>query len=161
MQRKIYCFLDVDDTWMKKNSRCKLKKYLKIHLLNFYTQIIMFFLMIQKKFKKFSKKLSSGFIAQELLNSYDIGILTVLVNREIFKNRKFNNSYNVIGDFDYFINLSLSHKIKALQQPLAVYRLHGDNFSSKKTDVYISELSSWLQINKKKKKNLNLSLSNQ
>ena len=62
----------------------------------------------KKKFFEIFKKMNSGFITQKLLNSYDIGILTTMIDKNLFKDKEFNNSYNVIGDFDYFINSSLS-----------------------------------------------------
>ena len=104
--------------------------------------------------------MNSGFITQKLLNSYDVAILTTMIDRNLFKDREFNGSYNVIGDFDYFINSSLKYRIKAIQKPLAIYRIHNDNFSSKKADIYINELSNWLKINQKKK-NLEFLLLNQ
>ena len=39
---------------------------------------------------------------QELLNNYKIGILTVMIKKDLLK-RKFNNKFKIIGDFDYFI----------------------------------------------------------
>ena len=52
-------------------------------------------------------KYLTGKITQFLLNNYIIGILTVMASKDIFKKKKFNKNYNIIGDFDFFINLSL------------------------------------------------------
>ena len=82
-----------------------------------------------------------------------------MVDKKLFKERKFNGSYNVIGDFDYFLSSTLKYKTKALQEPLAIYRIHDENFSSKKTDIYIDELSNWLKINNNKKKFKSFSFS--
>ena len=150
---KYICFLDVDDMWLKKKLELQVKEMSKDSTVNFlYTNYYIFLNYKKKKYLKFSKKLNSGLITQKLLNSYDIGILTIMVKRDIIKGLKFNNSYNVIGDFDCFINLSLNIKVKAIQEPLAIYRLHSDNFSSKKIDIHISELSNWIKKNNKKKK---------
>ena len=148
-------FLDTDDKWIKD----KLSKQVKTIKKDNKIKIVYsnyFFLFNKKnqknkKLKRYFKKLPSGFITQELLNSYDIGILTTLIDRKLFSEYQFNASYNVIGDFDYFINSSLKYKIKAIQKPLAIYRVHDDNFSSKKIDVYIIELANWLKDNSKKK----------
>ena len=54
----------------------------------------------------------------------------MLIEKKFFKLSKFKGHYNIIGDFDYFIQLSLKNKIKAIQKPLAIHRIHEKNFSS-------------------------------
>ena len=66
--------------------------------------------------------------------------------------------YNIIGDFDFFIKLSLKEKFYCLHKPLGVYRLHDTNFS-KNTDIYAKEMSIWLKENSYKFKKLNYSLN--
>ena len=57
----------------------------------------------KKQFKiKYSKKLPQGSITQDLLKSYDVGILSVLAKKKFLK--KFNINYDIIGDFDFFVN---------------------------------------------------------
>ena len=149
---KYVCFLDVDDIWLKKKLEIQIKEILKDNSFKIlYSNYFVYINQKRKKYLKFSKKLNSGLITQDLLNSYDIGILTVLIEKSFFKFIKFNGYYKIIGDFDYFINLSLKHKIKAIQKPLAIYRIHDNNFSSNKINIYIKELLNWLKINKKKK----------
>ncbi len=150
---KYICFLDVDDMWFKNKLELQVKEMRKDKFVKIvYTNYIVLLNEKKKKFVKFSKKLNSGFITQKLLNNYDIGILTVMIDSKLFRLKKFNSSYNVIGDFDYFIHSSFKYNIKAIQEPLAIYRIHSDNFSLKKIDIYINELSSWLRENKNKKK---------
>ena len=84
------------------------------------------------------------------MNYYSIGILTVLLERDIFKNNKFNDEYNIIGDFDFFIKLSQEFEIGSMQEPLAFYRQHENNFSSRKVDIYKDELDHWINLNEKK-----------
>ena len=43
--------------------------------------------------------------------------------------------YEIIGDYDFFLKLSLKEKFYSIQNPLATYRHHGKNFSLK-IDVY-------------------------
>ena len=84
-----------------------------------------------------------------------------LLEKSFFKLNSFNNNYNVIGDFDYFINLSQKFEIGCVQEPLAYYRIHGNNFSLKKIDVYINELSKWIIENESKLISNNLNLRKQ
>ena len=59
--------------------------------------------MKKNMFKIFYKDLlPEGNITQKLLNRYCIGVLTVMIKKEIFNNQMFNNNYNIIGDFDFF-----------------------------------------------------------
>ena len=67
---------------------------------------------------RFKNILPEGFILQNLLKEYTIGILTVCFRSEILKNYFFNKKYNIIGDFDLMIRVSKQHK------KLAVYKNH-------------------------------------
>ena len=63
-------------------------------------------------------------------------------------NLKFNDKYEIIGDFDLFLKVSEFYKFSCVQEPLALYRLHNENTSIKKFAVYIEELKNWLHENK-------------
>lgn len=148
-------FIDVDDIW-KKN---KLLEQVKELNKNFSYQIIYanFHILNNKKkryYLKSTKSLPSGFITQKLLNNYSVGILTLLIKREIFKKYKFNTKYNIIGDFDLVIRLSKKYFIKSVNKSLAIYRQHSNNYSSINLKIYIDELSYWLKKNKQIKYNL-------
>tara|TARA_B100001123_G_C15147619_1_gene962203 strand:- start:811 stop:1191 length:381 start_codon:yes stop_codon:yes gene_type:complete len=106
-------------------------------------------------------QLPSGKITKELLESYSLGIATVLLEKSIFKKFKFNDIYNIIGDFDFFIKLSQKFKIGSIQEPLAFYRLHENNFSVKRSNLYIEELEQWIISNKKRFLTYQFSLSKQ
>ena len=97
---------------------------------------------------RYKNKLPSGKITQNLLNHNSIGILTVMLKKEIFKNYKFNNRYNIIGDFDLFLKLSLKLKIDIIQEPLAYYRIHCNSLSNKRLKLHAIELKNWLKDNK-------------
>lgn len=151
-------FLDVDDIW-KKN---KLSEQVKILKKNKNIKIIYanYILNNEKKrikILKYKTRLPTGYITQNLLNDYKIGILTVLVKKDLFNNLRFNPSYNIIGDFDFFIRASIDNKILSIQKPLAMYRSHGNNISARKIDIYSDELKKWLNqaLKDKKLKNYN------
>ena len=141
-------FLDTDDLWTED----KIEKQINFLQKNKDFKIIYsnFFILDENKNKKYirhKKTLPSGSITQKLLDDYSLGILTVFLEKNFFQKFKFNNEYNVIGDFDLFINLSKQFKIASIQEPLAFYRIHGSNFSNKKIDIYIKELDSWIDSN--------------
>ena len=63
----------------------------------------------------------------------------------------FDKTYSIIGDFDLFLRLSLKEKIFSIQKPLAFYRIHDSNMTTKKINLNIKELENWLYKNCKKK----------
>ena len=84
---KYICFCDTDD-WWKTN---KIKKQLKIIENKNYNVIFSNLYIYNNKTKKknlyFKKSIPYGYITQHLLNDYKVGILTVMINRKIFKKK--------------------------------------------------------------------------
>ena len=146
---KYICFLDTDDLW--KNDKLeqqvefleKNKNFIMVYS-NFYT------LKNDKKFIQYKNKLPEGNITKYLLKKYTIGILTTCLKKEAFEDNVFDKNTNIIGDFDFFINLSNKFKIGCIQKPLAYYRDHDKNLSKKKLEIYIFELSKWINEHNKK-----------
>lgn len=143
-------FLDTDDLWTtdkleKQVDFLKRNKEAKI----IYTNYFVLQENTKRKYIQHKIDLPSGLITQKLIDYYSIGILTVFIDRSIFKNFKFKNDYNIIGDFDFFINLSQKIKIFCIQEPLAFYRIHNSNFSNKKNVDYVEELEKWINDNDK------------
>ena len=156
---KYLTFLDTDDIW----SKDKLQKQINAINQNKLIEIIYsnFNILKQKKgikYQGFNYELPSGKITRDLINTYTIGIATVLIKKKLFDKFKFNETYDIIGDFDLMIKLSLNNKIHVIQKPLATYRIHGSNLSIKNYDLYSSELKRWILINEKKFKKKGLSL---
>ena len=147
---KYICFLDVDDWWAKNKLSTQVNLIKEKKGTNFvYSNFYIYNQSNGRKKIRSKKKLPSGKITQFLLNDYKLGILTVMLKKNYFKNKKFNYRYNIIGDFDYFINLSLTENFYYIKKPLAYYRIHKDNYS-KNTSSYSRELNQWLLKNSKK-----------
>ena len=153
------CFLDTDDWWHKNKLKNQLSLFYKNKKLKFsYTNFFLFNERDKKIKICYKSKLPKGFITQSLLNNYCIGILTVMIKKELFRKYSFNQKYNIIGDFDLFLRLSKVYKIESIQKPLSYYRLHKNNLSQRKIDDYIEELNFWLKDFNKKNKKLKYSL---
>ena len=103
-----------------------------------------------KKTKIFSKKiLRSGYITKDLFKDYKVSIMTVLLRRVAYDSASgFNSKYNIIGDFDLIIRLSNNWKFVSIQEPLAYYRIHSDNFSLKNEIVELEEFESLVKDSK-------------
>ena len=150
------CFLDTDDIWAKDKLSQQInfikKKRIQILFSNYYILNT----LKKSKLLRSKNKLPSGKITQNLLNDYSIGILTTIMHKNIFKKMKFNNKFEIIGDFDFFLRSSLKYKIYSINKPLATYRFHSKNLSKIKLNTYISELEFWIKKNDKRLKNYNL-----
>ncbi len=144
---KYIAFIDTDDLWEKSKLTDQVnlikKKLYNIIYSNYYI------LNKKKKFINFPFDLPSGKITEKLVKKYFIGILTVLIEKKIFTKNRFNEKYNIIGDFDLFMKLSTKYKIGAIQKPLATYRNHDLNLSKRAIKTHISELENWIKLNSK------------
>ncbi len=144
---KYITFLDTDDLWVKE----KLSKQLEFIKKKKIFFVFSNFYILQNNKKKifFKKKFPNGKITQDLLKDYSIGILTVFMNKKLFLKNKFKKQYNIMGDFDFFVKLSKKVNMSAIQEPLAYYRDHSNNFSKLKLNMYYNELSHWIETNKR------------
>lgn len=145
-------FLDTDDYWLKD----KLEKQINFKKKNEKYKVIYsnYYILNEGNNRKRirSNFLPSGFITKNLLENYVLGILSILIEKEIFDNYSFNKELEIIGDFDFFINLSKKYEFGCVNEPLAVYRWHNENYSKKKIDKYAYEVSCWLKQNNDKLK---------
>jgi glycosyltransferase involved in cell wall biosynthesis len=156
---KYLSFLDVDDLWEQDKLKTQVDFLERNNNYKFsYSNYFVKQESDNRKFLRFKKNLKSGNITQDLLNNYSIGILTVLLEKEFFKEFLFEDRYNIIGDFDLFLKISRYHQIAYIDKPLATYRVHNNNYSSVNLEKYISEYNHWFESNENKYKNDNYSL---
>ena len=104
-------------------------------------------MILKKTYLNESDKIPSGMITINLLKSYFIGINAILLNKTIFEKFKFDPKYEIIGDFDFFLRLSLSKQFFPIQEALLTYRHHSKNFTNTNIDIYIKELKEWIREN--------------
>lgn len=160
-QGKYISFLDVDDWWHKEKLKLQIEQFSKNKGLKIsYTNFFVYYQKINKKRIFFKMRLPEGFITQKLLNNYCVGILTIMIKREVLLKNPFNKKFNIIGDFDLVIKLSKKYELKCIQKPLSFYRVHSENLSKKKVDLTLKEISSWIDEFEKKKQNLKYSIKN-
>ena len=160
---KILTFLDVDDLWMPN----KLLKQVNFFNKNKNAQILYSnYFNLRKYFGiyfkniQFKKKLPSGFITRELLNSYCVAWLTVAFKKNYIKKKSFNEKLDMVSDFDFVINASLNKKIFCIQEPLAISRKHSEQLQRKNFYLQAEHYLKWYNIAKfniklKKLRNLN------
>ncbi len=143
-------FLDVDDWWLPEKLEKQIEVFNKDRSLEIvYSKCYWYYQKLKKKKINSIIDLPSGLITQKLLNKYVMSILTVLIKRQLFKQYRFNKTFDIIGDYDFFLRVSTKKKIACVQEPLAYYRSHGSNLSKLKIGRFISELSNWINKNKR------------
>ena len=147
-------FLDTDDTWNEYFLEKNLREIKKNDCNLVYTK---YFIKNEKNNKIYvneKKDLPSGFLSKNLLKKNIVGINGVLIEKKVFDHQQFNPKYQIIGDYDFFVKISLQNKFHALQEPLITYRYHSENFTNKNMRLHVEEYKHWINENKNKFKSL-------
>ena len=147
-QGDLITFLDVDDYWKNSILETQVALYKDNDVVfscgNFY--IITEHSRKNKIFKK--SKIPSGYVLNNLLLSYSVGLLTLAVRRSAYNSvGGFSSDYHIIGDFDLVMRLAKNGKMGSFQEPLAFCRKDGNNESILKVDLNIQELKNWFKKN--------------
>ena len=142
---KFISFLDVDDWWLPNKLETQINQFKSDEIGLVYSKYFIYNEKTKKKILIPHKKLPQGYITKQLLENFIVSILTVMFKRELLQkfNLCFNPEYNIIGDFDFFFQLSKKVKFKCIQEPLAIYRIHGKNLSLKNLNEEVQELEEW------------------
>ncbi len=126
-------FLDDDDLWMPE----KLEK--QVRLLNSNRELGLVYsdryfikngqtVIIEQPFG--GLKPFRGNVFNEILGVCVIPTLTVMVRREVLDRvGLFNLDYIISQDYDLWLRIAEYYPIDFTEEPLAKYRIHGDNFS--------------------------------
>jgi glycosyltransferase involved in cell wall biosynthesis len=142
---ELLAFLDVDDTWLpaKLELQAALFADAKVGFAcgNYWVDS-------ESKGRRWlahKRPLPGGHVLDELLKFYFVGLVTLMVRRAALDSLSypFDPRYHIIGDLDLVIRLSMSWKVGSIQAPIAVYRLHGNNESTKHRGRHADELEVW------------------
>ena len=144
-------FIDADDIWRHDKLKLQIEYFKDKNVGLVYGNQWLKKEISNKKKKFINYRIKQGYVYQELISNYNIGILTCLVRVKCLGKPKkiFNDRYNIIGDYDFFLKLSKKHKFAATQETIATYRIHGNNLSIKNKQQEINEFKYWLSNNKK------------
>ncbi len=146
---KFIAFLDVDDLWFPNKLKLQLKKFKdkKVGLVygKFYKINNENFL--KKKHLINKENLPTGYITKELLQSYPVGLLTIMLRKSFLKKEKdiFRVKYNYLGDLDFVLRFSLKHKFEAVQEPIAQYRQHQNQMQKKYYKTKSIQFNNWYE----------------
>ena len=143
-------FLDTDDLWEKDKLELQMNFFNSPEVGVVFSNAWIIKKNIKNKKIHEKKKLPQGYIYDDLIKHYNVGIVTAVIKKEhYFKlKKKFDERFSIIGDFDLFLRLSKISRFESIQKPLAFYRLHGKNLSILDKEKEIEEFELWLHENK-------------
>lgn len=140
-------FLDVDDWWNpdKLERQLPLFENKKIGFVCSNYWIINSLNNTTKLFRK--TKFPHGFVLNDLLIDYPVGMLTLIVRRSAFDQLSggCDERLHITGDRDLVIRLSLDWEMESIQEPLAWYRIHGKNEGLNQRARQLSEYRFWIK----------------
>jgi len=141
----LIAFLDVDDWW----TPTKLEKQVPLfddRMVGFAAGNYWMENELRKsRWKAHRKPVPTGFVLDDLLKSYYVGLLTLVVRRSAVAELDyvFDPRYSIIGDFDLVIRLATRWKLAYVQQSVAHYRLHAGNLQRTRRARHVEELDLW------------------
>ena len=146
VQGRYICFLDVDDKWFPEKLKSQVDVMLSNSNIGFCYSGFKFFSQESIKLRSAynNKNLKSGYITSSLLKNYNVGLLTLMLNKKIIDSNsiKFDNRFNIMGDLDFVLRLSRVSLGVPIKSDLAIYRSHKNNLSSN-IDLTVHERKIW------------------
>lgn len=125
---EVIAFLDADDIWLDN----KLEKQIKAY--NQGSKIIYGgYEEIDKNSNTTGKvrvECPSGFITSYLLLRNPISIGTILIDADILREYMFDTRYEIMGDYDLWVRLSIKYEIVSVDGILEMSRQHDKNISN-------------------------------
>ena len=141
-------FLDADDYYLRDKIAKQLLYFKDEKVGVIYSNYYRYYEDIKKKKLLTNKMLPSGNLTQYILEESQISFMTVMVRKKSLDSLEFNFNpkYSIIGDYDLLYRLSFNWNFYYINEPLAVYRIHDENFS-KNSILFIDELKDWYNKN--------------
>ncbi len=145
-------FLDVDDWWSLNKLELQIKLFAdpSVQLVygnflvnNFKKKSVIYGIPARKikpnkKAIMYNFDLPSGYILDYLIKEYVVGMMTIMIRKEIFLNYKyqFNENISILCDLDLVLKISSKFKIDCCNVIIAHKRLHSDNtFNKNKNEI--------------------------
>ena len=139
-------FLDVDDMWSNNKLSTQIPKFKDKKIGIVYSNFYKYYNNTKKELG-YKKLLPSGKITSSIIKNYHVAFLTIVIRKKFIKKKPFDFKYDLISDYDYILNFSLTHNFKSVNKPLAFYRIHNDQLQK---DKMITQQSNFVIGLKKK-----------
>ena len=142
---ELIAFLDVDDIWLpdklKQQSALFADSELGFVCGNYWVESG----LKGRRRLAHRRALPEGWVLDELLKFYFVGLVTLMVRRIALDSLDypFDPTYHIISDLDLVIRLAMTWRAGSVQEPIAIYRMHGKNESTRYRDRHADELERW------------------
>ena len=144
---KYIAFLDVDDVWFPNKLKLQVKKFKdqKVGLVYGKYWKVSKNNLFRRKQLITKKDLPEGYITQNLLKNYNVGLLTIMIRSKFIKHKRkvFRTKYNYLGDLDFVLNFSLRHKFAVVQESVGIYRQHDNQMQKKNRKTKSDQFTDW------------------
>ena len=146
-QGEFIAFLDVDDWWSPEKLERQIPLFNNPQVGLVYSNYWMVNELKNIQDVAHKKTLYTGWVLDELLNDYSLGMLTIILRKMSLDTLDyiFDNDYHIIGDYDLSIRLADHCKYDCIQEPIAYCRWHGNNEQIHQKKRHIKELQNWLE----------------
>ena len=148
---QLVAFLDHDDAWLPSKLERQIRVFQDERVACSSTDTVIISttgsLTDEIDSGKISRTYSSTRIdRKQLTRRYQVSMSTLMARRSAVFRCLPNPvpNYTIIEDFDLVFRLLKYGKLVPIHEPLTLYRLHANNFSSK-TDIYLDEIRHWLE----------------
>ena len=138
-------FLDCDDWWDKDKLTKQIPLFEEPNIGFVYGNFCVVNEIKNTKKIVSQKKQLPGGLLDDLLKHYAVGILTLMIRHSAYNqlNPGFDKRFSVIGDFDIVIRLAAEYESRFVNETIAYYRWHGENFSITNIKKSGDELVEW------------------
>lgn len=142
----LVAFLDVDDTWEPNKLELQVPLFSEERVGLVYGNYYISRNEASRTAVTFSDQLPEGAILNAMLEKYQVGLLTLLVRRDIALQLigPFDPRFHIIGDFDFVIRMLCKTEARAVQEPIATYRVHQKSETSQNMWMSMGEYEIWL-----------------
>ena len=142
---ELIAFLDVDDIWLPLKLDIQVKLFKDESVGVVCSNYFVLDEINNKTFLQYKKR-STSIKTNDLLKNYNVGLLTLIIRKSYLLTLEkpyFNYKYNIIGDFELVMKLSVICNIVYINEALAKYRKHDSNISFLQKDRVSIELKEW------------------
>lgn len=132
-------FLDVDDLWLED----KLEKQISLFdnpRVGFVFTGVDYITDEGNKIKRIHPSLKRGSITQSLLLQNFIAVSSSMVRASIFEKTRFVSEYNLLGDHNFWLTISMHTQADFISEKLFICRLHENSTTNKNKGKWIFEM---------------------
>jgi len=136
----VLCFLDCDDLMLPGRLELMAEVFEKKDV-DWLCTAYLKYSDEQREFSLHRQKNSGRIVSPgDLIERYNVGILTCGYRKKVFELLKFNSELTIIGDFIFNVACAAMFKGLYVEVPTAIYMEHGNNLSLTRKELWASEL---------------------